>query len=112
MQNKFETDVAEFYILSDTRIKKKFKSEYQHLFDENKYKKLKAISHKNIIHLYEISSTNIKYLISEYFESVTLVEKLRQDQAISFSALNNIINDIAIGIDYLHSKNIVHQDII
>jgi serine/threonine protein kinase len=109
--NDFETQIASFKLLLHKRIQKKYKVKYQHLFQENIFNYLLEINFKQIIKLYKIDVQS-KILIFEYFSSLTLREKLKQDRKISFKNLKNILKDIALSIDFLHENNIAHIEIL
>jgi serine/threonine protein kinase len=106
----FETQIAFFLQKTNNQIEKKFKKSYEHLFQPNIFSKLLKINHEYIIKLYEINEIN-KTLTYEYFESISLREKLKLDNNIDFITLKKILQDIAISIDYLHQNNIAHIDI-
>ncbi|MDQ7084436.1 MAG: protein kinase [Sulfurovum sp.] len=108
--NDFETQIASFKLLQNHRIQKKYKVKYQHLFQKNIFNYLLEINSKQIIKLYKIDVQS-KTLTFEYFSSLTLREKLKEDRNISFKNLKNILKDIAVSIEFLHKKNIVHIDI-
>jgi serine/threonine protein kinase len=106
----FETQIAFFLQKTNNQIEKKFKKSYEHLFQPNIFSKLLKINHEYIIKLYEINEIN-KTLTYEYFESISLREKLQLDNNIDFITLKKILQNIAVSIDYLHQSNIAHIDI-
>ena len=110
LYSKFETTLANFIILEENKVQKKFKKKYQHLFQPKIFSNLLKINQKNIIKLYEIDEIN-KTLTYEYFDSISLRECLKLNNNINMTTLKKILTDIAISIDYLHQHNIAHIDI-
>jgi len=108
--NSFETQIAFFKIISNNKIQKKYKTQYQHLFQYTIFKELLNINSYQIINLYEID-INSKAMIYEYFPSVNLRERLKSYQQISYKDLIQIFIDMASSIDFLHKNNIAHIDI-
>lgn len=108
--NSFETQIAFFKILSNNKIQKKYKTKYQHLFQDRIFKELLSINSYRIINLYEIDIKN-KTMIYEYFISVNLRERLKSHKKISYEELIHIFKQMALSIDFLHKNNIVHIDI-
>jgi len=106
----FETRIAFFKILSNNKIQKKYKTQYQHLFQDKIFKELLGIKSYRIINLCEIDKKN-KTIIYEYFISVNLRERLKSHQKISYKDLIHILKQMALSIDFLHKNNIVHIDI-
>lgn len=110
LYNKFETTLANFTILKNNKVEKKFKKEYQHLFKPNIFANLEQVNHVNLIQLHKIDEIN-KTLTYEYFDSKTLREKLKIPNRISYKNLIKIFKQMALSIDYLHKNNIAHIDI-
>lgn len=110
LNSQFQTTLANFTVLKNNQIQKKFKKPYEHLFKPKLFTQLLTINQKNIIKLHDIDEEN-ETLTYEYFESKTLRECLKLNIAIDFTRLKDILRDIAIAIDYLHINNIAHIDI-
>jgi len=110
LNNQLQTTLANFTILKNNQIQKKFKKPYEHLFKPKLFTQLLTINQKNIIKLHDIDKEN-ETLTYEYFESKTLRECLKLNTPINSTRLKNILRDIAIAIDYLHINNIAHIDI-
>ena len=106
----FETTIAFFTILLNNRIEKKYKIKYQHLFQDTIFQQLLNVKSDMTISLYEIDIKQ-KTLIYEYFPSINLRERLKFNKKISFLEIIQIFKQMALAIDFLHSKNIVHIDI-
>ena len=106
----FETQIAVFLQKDNYQIEKKFKKNYQHLFQPKIFTHLLQLNHVNIIKLQDIDEIN-KTLTYEYFESISLRECLKLNNHIDFTILKKTLQDIAISIDYLHQNNIAHIDI-
>lgn len=69
--------------------------------------------HPSLVHLYGIAlQDNSKYLIMEYLPNKSLYEQLStSDVQISWPMRTNYCYDIAAGLAYLHSVNVVHRDL-
>lgn len=106
----FETHIALFLKKSNNQIEKKFKKNYEHLFQSSIFSELLKINHEHIIKLYEINRTN-KTLTFEYFPSISLRERLKSHQKINYKELIQIFRQMAYSIDFLHKNNIAHIDI-
>jgi len=108
--NDFETQIAFFTILPNNKIEKKYKTKYQHLFQDTIFKELLEINSHSMINLCKIDIKN-RTMVYEYFVSVNLREKLKSHQKISYKELIHIFKQMAYSIDFLHKKNITHIDI-
>lgn len=68
--------------------------------------------HPSLVHLYGVSiHDNNFYLIMEYLPKKSLYKLLSSDIPISWSTRINYCYDIAAGLSYLHSANIVDRDL-
>jgi len=110
IMKNFETEIAFFRILSSNKIQKIYKTQYQHLFQDEIFKKLLNINSYSMINLYKIDIEN-ETMIYEYFISVNLRERLKLHQKISYEELIHIFQQMAYSIDFLHKNNIAHIDI-
>lgn len=74
------------------------------------FQEVRAISrltHDNIIQLYEVGEQPTLYYAMEYIEGKTL----KDVHKLSYKQTANILREVAVALDYAHSKNIVHRDI-
>ena len=84
---------------------------------EKEIKILKDLKHKNITRLKDIAKTkNNIYIISEYCNGGKLSDLLKYYHDTNKSQLNEIyiqkiIRQISSGLEYIHSKNIIHRGI-
>ena len=82
----------------------------------NEFEIFKTLDHPNIIKLIDFFPTQTDYnFVMEYAENGTLRSMIYRYQEhkwkMSHSDLVDIFMDIAYGLRYLHSKNIIHRDI-
>lgn len=73
---------------------------------------LKAISHPNILEVYEIieTSTNF-YIISEYINGGELFGYIQKKTRLNQNEISLFFFQMVNSLDYLHSHNIVHRDL-
>lgn len=73
---------------------------------------LKNLRHKNIIQFYEsFESKDYILIIMEYISCGDLLSYVRRRSRISENVAKFIFKQIIEGIQYIHSKNVVHRDI-
>lgn len=74
---------------------------------------LRLVNHPNVARLYDLFDTKDKlYFVLEYLPGGALYEVLSTDDTIfSEESASQILKDILQGLEYLHSKGIVHRDI-
>ncbi|CAD8154031.1 unnamed protein product [Paramecium octaurelia] len=71
---------------------------------------MESLKHKNIIKLYQyFKHGNCQYLVMEYAAGGSLNEFMKQ--SLDESTISQIMHSIFTGIQYLHSKQIIHRDI-
>jgi len=74
---------------------------------------LQQLDHPNIVKIYEVVNTRKKvYFILEYVNQGDLFKKLKQNGG-SFPepVVSKYIHQVLLGINYLHTQNIIHRDI-
>lgn len=78
---------------------------------ESEAKKAASIDSENIITIFESGmSDGISYITSEFFEGITLREKLKTSK-LKIQETLNIISKVSSALEKVHQKNIVHSDI-
>ncbi len=105
------------YLAKDSKLDRQvaIKTLSQKRNDSNLAQEARNVSnlhHDNIVQLYEIGThENVPFLVYQYFEGDQL--RKRMDDGNPFQSLTavKIICKILDGINYAHSKNIVHRDI-
>ena len=70
------------------------------------------LSHHNIVRLRTFQSDEaIKYLVMEYIDGGNLEERISAAGALSVDETIKIFSQVAAGLDYAHSQNVLHRDI-
>jgi formylglycine-generating enzyme required for sulfatase activity/serine/threonine protein kinase len=70
------------------------------------------LTHTNIVRLYHFQSEEeIKYIVMEYVDGGSLEEKISESGTLSFDQTLKIFTQVASGLDYAHSQNVLHRDI-
>lgn len=70
------------------------------------------LRHPNIIRLYTWFQDETRiFLVLEYANYGELYEKLQRHKRLPAPVVSKIIHDIALALQYLHSKNVYHRDI-
>uniref|UniRef100_A0A0K0DWS4 Tyrosine-protein kinase n=1 Tax=Strongyloides stercoralis TaxID=6248 RepID=A0A0K0DWS4_STRER len=73
---------------------------------------MKTFDHPNCINLYGIAAMNEPVMIiMELAENGGMLEWLKENKNCEIKILYKFAYDIACGLEYLHSKNIIHRDI-
>ena len=71
-----------------------------------------TLSHPNIVRLHTFQSDEaIKYLVMEYIDGGSLEERVSAAGALSVDETIKIFTQVAAGLDYAHSQNVLHRDI-
>ncbi|MBQ8382290.1 MAG: Stk1 family PASTA domain-containing Ser/Thr kinase [Clostridia bacterium] len=75
-------------------------------------KAVSMLSHPNIVSVYDVSVTSeIKYIVLEYAEGITLKEYLQEHGPLSPEETIHIAVQILSGLQHAHSRGIIHRDI-
>ncbi|MBN2590024.1 MAG: protein kinase [Sedimentisphaerales bacterium] len=70
------------------------------------------LTHPNIVRLYHFQSEEeIKYIVMEYVDGGNLEEKISAAGALTLDETVKIFSQVAAGLDYAHSQNVLHRDI-
>ena len=79
---------------------------------QNEARAAGALSHPNIVTIYDAGETEgVFYIAMEYIAGKTLAQFLQQNRSCSAEQIVNIGTQICAGLDYAHSKKVIHRDI-
>src|SRR5450432_2246915 len=71
-----------------------------------------VLSHPNIVTIYDMDEVDdLAYIAMAYVNGPTLERILATDQPLSGSKMLRILRQTALGLDYAHTKGIVHRDV-
>ena len=78
----------------------------------NESKAVSMLAHPNIVSIYDVSvKDNLKYIVMERVDGITLKSYMSQKGALSTSEAINYIEQILRALEHAHSKGIIHRDI-
>jgi len=78
----------------------------------NESKAVAMLSHQNIVNIYDVSvRDNLKFIVMEYIEGITLKSYMSEHGRLSFSEICNFTEQILAALDHAHSRGVVHRDI-
>ena len=70
------------------------------------------LSHPNIITIFDAATEgNISYIAMEYLQGQDLRQFLADNKSLSFTAVAQMMQKIAEGLDYAHNEGVIHRDI-
>jgi len=70
-----------------------------------------ALAHPNIVTIYDVGSIRgAPYILMELLEGETLADLLKQGQKLPVQSIIRIGRQLAMGLEYAHSKGVVHRD--
>ncbi|WP_372366971.1 serine/threonine-protein kinase [Candidatus Uabimicrobium sp. HlEnr_7] len=70
-----------------------------------------SLQHPNIVNIYDADAINgVNYFTMDYVEGEPLSLYLKEKQ-LTYSENLRIIHDIALALEYAHSKNVIHRDV-
>jgi serine/threonine protein kinase/tetratricopeptide (TPR) repeat protein len=72
------------------------------------------LNHPGIVTVHDIGQdqeTNVSFIAMEYVEGPNLKEVMQQGKPLTFDEIGDIIAQVAEGLDFAHSKGIVHRDV-
>jgi hypothetical protein len=79
---------------------------------QNEAKAAGALSHPNIVTIYDAAEADgIFYIAMEFIEGTTLAQLLRDRRALSAQEIVEIGTQICAGLQYAHFRNVIHRDI-
>lgn len=88
---------------SDTEAIKRFYLEAQ---------AMKEMDHQNVVHVFDFGEQDKQLFIAmTYVKGISLADILEKQSKLPFDAIEIIIKQIARGLLYAHSKNIIHRDV-
>lgn len=114
-----DSNVSTVYLVKDTHSEKKYiakilKENINIKILENEIEKLLELNHENIVKLIDYKKEygiEPAFMILEYIEGKSLEEILKENEDIKEKEIYSIFYQIAEGLKYLHSKNIIHKDL-
>lgn len=74
----------------------------------------KTLRHRHVLELYGASSTSSNppwFFVSPYLSHGSLVSYLQRLPTLSLDRILQILREIAEGMEYLHSKDVLHGDL-
>ncbi len=78
----------------------------------NESKAVAMLSHKNIVNIYDVSvSEELKYIVMEYIEGVTLESYIKKRGALPFEEICSFSEQILAALQHAHEKGVIHRDI-
>lgn len=78
----------------------------------NESKAVAMLSHQNIVNIFDVSvRDNLKFIVMEYIEGITLKSYMSEHGRLSFSEICNFTEQILAALDHAHSRGVVHRDI-
>jgi predicted Ser/Thr protein kinase len=79
---------------------------------QNEARSAGVLNHPNIVTIYDAGEEDsVFYIAMEYIPGRTLADLLRQVHVVSAEQLVNIGTQICAGLDYAHTKRVIHRDI-
>jgi len=77
----------------------------------NEIEKWRRLDHRNIVKLIKPKVRPVPHLIIEYVDGIPLNKLLKKKEVLDLNDASRIIFDIARGLEYAHSKYIIHCDL-
>jgi len=77
----------------------------------NEIQKWERLKHRNIVNLIKPRISPVPHIMIEYIDGPTLYDIMMEKGKLSISDACKIAFDIARGLEYAHSKNIIHSDL-
>lgn len=78
----------------------------------NESRAVSMLSHQNIVNIFDVSvRENVKYIVMEYVEGITLKNYMIKRGALPFEQLASYSEQILSALEHAHAKGIVHRDI-
>ncbi|KAH0794238.1 CAMK family protein kinase [Histomonas meleagridis] len=116
--------IAKVYLAVDTQTSKKYAAKAIKISShslsnstsgfEREIRIMRRLNHPNIVKLHETlfrKDTKTIYLIMEYAQCGSLQDSINEQKKMSEEEIASIFYQVLKGMEYLHSKCIVHQDI-
>lgn len=70
------------------------------------------LRHPNVVHVYDMGKHEAQpYLVLEYLDGQSLDARCRMRGLLGISEFENISTQLLEGLDYIHSRNVVHRDL-
>src|ERR1044072_5491982 len=78
---------------------------------EREAQALAALSHPNIVHIYDYGEfQNAPFIVMEYGRGETLAEQIKRNAPLSTSEKLKLMVELCSGLDHAHAADIVHRD--
>ncbi len=78
----------------------------------NESRAVSMLSHTNIVNIFDVSvREDIKYIVMEYVEGITLKNYMTKRGALPFEQLVSYSEQILSALEHAHAKGVVHRDI-
>jgi eukaryotic-like serine/threonine-protein kinase len=78
---------------------------------EREARAVAALSHPNIVQLFDFGEEERSYMVFEYLPGGSLEERLAQDDALSGDEVTQVASDLAGGLAHAHDRSVVHRDL-
>lgn len=73
---------------------------------------LEALSHPNIVHVYDVGEQNgLHYIVQEFVEGRSLRNLVQTEGGLAVDRALLILAQLAGALDYAHSQNVIHRDL-
>ncbi len=74
---------------------------------------LAAIEHEHVVRIHEVHlpADGLAYLVMEYIEGPTLLEKIRAEKRLAPMLAAEICRQIALGLAAVHARGLIHRDV-
>eukprot|EP00299_Pterocystis_sp_00344_P014003 c6923_g1_i2.p1 GENE.c6923_g1_i2~~c6923_g1_i2.p1 ORF type:complete len:560 (+),score=111.15 c6923_g1_i2:30-1682(+) len=106
-QHRFTQQKVAIKVISKNRLNSKLQANLQ-----SEVSLLKSFDHPNVVKLYDVENTeNHLFLIMEHCAGGDLAEFLKVHGKCSEELARNIISQLAAGLSFMRSKNVIHRDI-
>ncbi len=103
-----EKNIVAIKIISKLTTSKTFKRKFLH----REIDVVRGLNHPNIIKYYRsIETTHRIYIVMEYARNGSLLDMIRQENHFSEPKARHVFNQLLDGLEYIHSRGIVHRDI-
>lgn len=86
--------------------------------DESSYRRFQRealstteLTHPNIVNIYDVGEGNHPYIVMEYVDGLDLKEYIIENHPVPYKKVINIMDQVLSGIDYAHSRGVIHRDI-